>query len=111
MSKSFRSIRCLFLVLSGVLLAACNSSGNGVSDESANDNEERPTIVSADAITVDNPDSESSDVVTDTDGPAIAENVGTQDSTDALAADSSDCLLYTSPSPRDLSTSRMPSSA
>ena len=90
MPKSFRSIRCLFLVLSGVSLAACNSSGNGVSDESANDNEERPTIVSADAITVDNPDSESSDVVTDTDGPAIAENVGTQDSTDALAADSSD---------------------
>ena len=27
------------------------------------------------------------------------------------AADSKDCLLYTSPSPRDLSTSRMPSSA
>jgi len=25
--------------------------------------------------------------------------------------DSNDCLLYTSPSPRDLSTSRMPSSA
>ena len=25
--------------------------------------------------------------------------------------DTSDCLLYTSPSPRDLSTSRMPSSA
>ena len=29
----------------------------------------------------------------------------------AVIADSSDCLLYTSPSPRDLSTSRMPSSA
>ena len=27
------------------------------------------------------------------------------------SADSEDCLLYTSPSPRDLSTSRMPSSA
>ena len=26
-------------------------------------------------------------------------------------SDSNDCLLYTSPSPRDLSTSRMPSSA
>ena len=26
-------------------------------------------------------------------------------------AESTDCLLYTSPSPRDLSTSRMPSSA
>ena len=90
MPKSFRSIRCLFLVLSGVSLAACNSSGNGVSDESANGIEDRPTIVSADAITVDNPDFESSDVVSDTDGPAIAENVGTQDSTDAPAADSSD---------------------
>ena len=34
-------------------------------------------------------------------------------STDGLAgiAVSYDCLLYTSPSPRDLSTSRMPSSA
>ena len=29
----------------------------------------------------------------------------------AAAAELSDCLLYTSPSPRDLSTSRMPSSA
>ena len=29
----------------------------------------------------------------------------------ALAGESSTCLLYTSPSPRDLSTSRMPSSA
>ena len=28
-----------------------------------------------------------------------------------LLADSNNCLLYTSPSPRDLSTSRMPSSA
>ena len=30
---------------------------------------------------------------------------------DALIAAANDCLLYTSPSPRDLSTSRMPSSA
>ena len=30
---------------------------------------------------------------------------------DTLDADSHSCLLYTSPSPRDLSTSRMPSSA
>ena len=29
----------------------------------------------------------------------------------AVAARVADCLLYTSPSPRDLSTSRMPSSA
>ena len=29
----------------------------------------------------------------------------------ALETDNIDCLLYTSPSPRDLSTSRMPSSA
>ena len=28
-----------------------------------------------------------------------------------VCAESGDCLLYTSPSPRDLSTSRMPSSA
>ena len=28
-----------------------------------------------------------------------------------VATDADDCLLYTSPSPRDLSTSRMPSSA
>ena len=30
---------------------------------------------------------------------------------DRRVADLTDCLLYTSPSPRDLSTSRMPSSA
>ena len=30
---------------------------------------------------------------------------------DIMMADYNDCLLYTSPSPRDLSTSRMPSSA
>ena len=30
---------------------------------------------------------------------------------DSLSQDLKDCLLYTSPSPRDLSTSRMPSSA
>ena len=33
------------------------------------------------------------------------------DSMDTSIAGSYDCLLYTSPSPRDLSTSRMPSSA
>ena len=32
-------------------------------------------------------------------------------STDAVRSHSMGCLLYTSPSPRDLSTSRMPSSA
>ena len=31
--------------------------------------------------------------------------------THAIAEQRTDCLLYTSPSPRDLSTSRMPSSA
>ena len=30
---------------------------------------------------------------------------------EAIAGEAGDCLLYTSPSPRDLSTSRMPSSA
>ena len=30
---------------------------------------------------------------------------------ECLGSNSYDCLLYTSPSPRDLSTSRMPSSA
>ena len=38
---------------------------------------------------------------------AIAEDISI-DQLDALAGN---CLLYTSPSPRDLSTSRMPSSA
>ena len=46
---------------------------------------------------------------------AIAvENQNKQEETDtlkALHAWCKDCLLYTSPSPRDLSTSRMPSSA
>ena len=33
------------------------------------------------------------------------------ESTEAVPAQVQSCLLYTSPSPRDLSTSRMPSSA
>ena len=36
---------------------------------------------------------------------------GTVSASKAVIADSNNCLLYTSPSPRDLSTSRMPSSA
>ena len=36
---------------------------------------------------------------------------GALSETTALLEQSKDCLLYTSPSPRDLSTSRMPSSA
>ena len=36
---------------------------------------------------------------------------GQKDAVDKLAAKIMNCLLYTSPSPRDLSTSRMPSSA
>ena len=35
----------------------------------------------------------------------------TKEKADAFAKQYQDCLLYTSPSPRDLSTSRMPSSA
>ena len=45
---------------------------------------------------------------------AIAEAQGTSKNTLAIEANITDpkaCLLYTSPSPRDLSTSRMPSSA
>ena len=41
--------------------------------------------------------------------PAMKKIVGTKDAIRMVEA--SDCLLYTSPSPRDLSTSRMPSSA
>ena len=36
---------------------------------------------------------------------------GSRDGTNAVATRLAACLLYTSPSPRDLSTSRMPSSA
>ena len=43
---------------------------------------------------------------TDTGGDSSAETQ--PEPTEAMAED---CLLYTSPSPRDLSTSRMPSSA
>ena len=42
---------------------------------------------------------------------AIKKNILTATNTYKTAALSKDCLLYTSPSPRDLSTSRMPSSA
>ena len=40
------------------------------------------------------------------DVPGYPQTIGTHDVREACA-----CLLYTSPSPRDLSTSRMPSSA
>ena len=39
------------------------------------------------------------------------EHAGHDDHDDHAGHDDHDCLLYTSPSPRDLSTSRMPSSA
>ena len=39
------------------------------------------------------------------------EHNGTKDSNDNKKLKKNNCLLYTSPSPRDLSTSRMPSSA
>ena len=49
------------------------------------------------------------------DGQTFLQIVSTGDSTDIIDDDFEhpvyDCLLYTSPSPRDLSTSRMPSSA
>ena len=39
------------------------------------------------------------------------EDVPAADSVEEVAVESSGCLLYTSPSPRDLRLSRMPSSA
>ena len=41
----------------------------------------------------------------------IAEQIGAECEETWLVGQDKDCLLYTSPSPRDLSTSRMPSSA
>ena len=41
----------------------------------------------------------------------VAKNVGPQTTVEVVQLDVTACLLYTSPSPRDLSTSRMPSSA
>ena len=42
---------------------------------------------------------------------SVSVKSGDRVSTGDVIAQLSDCLLYTSPSPRDLSTSRMPSSA
>ena len=41
----------------------------------------------------------------------VVEEVAEEDQPMELITEVKDCLLYTSPSPRDLSTSRMPSSA
>jgi len=41
----------------------------------------------------------------------VLEKVGVTDINDLLAIDPMNCLLYTSPSPRDVEESRMPSSA
>ena len=43
--------------------------------------------------------------------PGAAEVIERQQSVRPLPGSLDSCLLYTSPSPRDLSTSRMPSSA
>ena len=48
-------------------------------------------------------------VIADLDGEISSQDVEIQ--IDIWAEDSSTCLLYTSPSPRDRSVSRMPSSA
>ena len=45
------------------------------------------------------------------DSVRLAFTIAALNDLDVLAADCEGCLLYTSPSPRDLSTSRMPSSA
>ena len=45
---------------------------------------------------------------TDGDAPAGSDGTGYGDNSDAFPTD---CLLYTSPSPRDVEESRMPSSA
>ena len=44
-------------------------------------------------------------------GNALFELAVEENKMDALLSEVQTCLLYTSPSPRDLSTSRMPSSA
>ena len=56
-----------------------------------------------------NPDAEMEDVDTD----MISSTISTfgDDNYDVQNVEVKPCLLYTSPSPRDLSTSRMPSSA
>ena len=43
--------------------------------------------------------------------PQCAVIIATASAAGGSPLENSDCLLYTSPSPRDLSTSRMPSSA
>ena len=48
---------------------------------------------------------------TDQASPVAVSGSNTWDSSTGLSSGSGSCLLYTSPSPRDLSTSRMPSSA
>ena len=49
--------------------------------------------------------------MSDIDDPEGVLHERMEDSVDNVEADMYVCLLYTSPSPRDLSTSRMPSSA
>jgi len=74
--KSFRSIRCLLLVLSSASIAACNSSGNNLPEESANHGEDRPTIVSSDAVTIRDDTAAESPVQTDSnEAGAVADPV------------------------------------
>ena len=67
---------------------------------------------SKDKIGFDASDSEEEDLDADLDTEAVMDIGGdSDDDSDADSDEEEDCLLYTSPSPRDVEESRMPSSA
>ena len=92
---------------------------DAIAEPMEEDEEDEPMMVddSASADTTENPMELDEEVDIDIDGTTemmeTDENDMIIDDTEAStgAGQATDCLLYTSPSPRDLSTSRMPSSA
>ena len=82
-----------------------------------NDTEDCADLVNEDEREIENSDSisttsfSSCQAEIDFPGRASTEDEKEIESSDGTSTTSYSCLLYTSPSPRDLSTSRMPSSA
>ena len=101
-----RFMKVLFISLVVLIFSSCHKNQNRV----------QPDISIYDTITLDTVQTKLSKVIAETSGLALIDSTfWTHNDSGGEPAlyefDPYSCLLYTSPSPRDLSTSRMPSSA
>ena len=95
-------------------LSACDSDSLPLTDDNGTATNAESSVVDAtadaatDGTTTDSTADENTTVVVQT---PISDDAGSATSDGGTVAISDDCLLYTSPSPRDGLLSRMPSSA